>query len=354
MKYVFLKAYLSKNLGDDMFIKYISSRYPETPFLINTNFDYDDILATTPNVRNVGILPRFIDRVFNKLVRQMPIDRSIRASCSALVHIGGSIFIEPTNFKPEPPRSPNKRTFYIGPNFGPYKTEAFYEHSRVLLSNAIDVCFRDSYSYELFKDLTNARLAPDILFSYPYYPKKTEGEGVGISIISLSNRPDIKAHAESYYDSIAEAIKKCRAANLSAKLFSFCRVEGDMIAIDEVLKRVGSESVSVVSYDGDIASFLDEFNSCKYIIASRFHAMVIGWSLEKIVLPIVYSKKLMNVISDVGFSGNVCELLTDDFKFDDSLLEKCLANEPLPNIELYRSQAEEHFKAFDEFITEEN
>lgn len=62
---------------------------------------------------------------------------------------------------------------------------ALTKHSKYLdltkqtLSLATDVCFREKYSYELFKKNPNARWAPDLIFSFDYPKQEKEKKYVG-------------------------------------------------------------------------------------------------------------------------------------------------------------------------------
>lgn len=53
----------------------------------------------------------------------------------------------------------------IGSNVGPIRSNEFIETISNIFKNAQDVCFRDSNSYELFKDMPTTRVATDIAFS---------------------------------------------------------------------------------------------------------------------------------------------------------------------------------------------
>ena len=50
-----------------------------------------------------------------------------------------------------------KPVFILGANFGPYITQDFFDKYFFLFSKCHDICFRDSYSKELFKNLDNVR-----------------------------------------------------------------------------------------------------------------------------------------------------------------------------------------------------
>ena len=60
-------------------------------------------------------------------------------------------------------------------------------------------------------------------------------------------------------------------------------------------------------------------------MATRFHAMMIGWMLSKKVLPVVYSAKQTNVINDIGFTVAVRNLTKKGTRSLSELLKKYLS-----------------------------
>ena len=64
-KLIFVKAYLNKNLGDDLFIDILVNRYPEHKFIIlvaNKNFSY---LSKYENIKVIKL--NIVRRVINHL-----------------------------------------------------------------------------------------------------------------------------------------------------------------------------------------------------------------------------------------------------------------------------------------------
>lgn len=86
------------------------------------------------------------------------------------VVLGGSMFIEKNLARNELKENIKSKyntsssLFILGINFGPYKNSYYCDLYKELFSKADDVCFREKYSAELFKDLKNVRVAPDIIF----------------------------------------------------------------------------------------------------------------------------------------------------------------------------------------------
>ena len=65
---------------------------------------------------------------------------------------------------------------------------------------------------------------------------------------------------------------------------SFCEAFHDDEIIEEICKRVNAKSrdfIKQVYYKKDMSLILVEINRCEYIIANRYHAMILGWLYRK-------------------------------------------------------------------------
>ncbi len=349
MKKVYLHSYCRNNVGDDLFVLTMAERYPHVEFHVPAVDDYKSVFSKTKNIVPLSDFDEY--SIKNRL--------KLRFCYKAFVKLGGSIFMEPLDWEKQPPfpkwqsliLGGNK--FIIGANFGPFYTDEFFLRAESSLKYYKSVSFRDKYSKNLFGELKNCSCFPDILFGYPHYPERKKGFGVGISVIKMEERNFLKEHSEEYYKAIADSCISFLNQNIPVKLFSFCEKEGDEEAIQKVLSSLDEEKrakISLVLYSGNVSEILDELNSCEYIAATRFHAMVIGFSLGKKVYPIIYSKKMSNVLDDISFSGKRYDVLGGDKKTGDLIATEILSSEVFENIECLKKESQNHFMAFDKFI----
>lgn len=90
----------------------------------------------------------------------------------------------------------------------------------------------------------------------------------------------------------------------SIRLVSFSKVLCDEDAALEVLQRCPGHirnSVQLLFYrGGNLQKVLDTIRNAHCLIASRFHAMVLGLSFGVPVLPVPYSPKTTNVLADLN------------------------------------------------------
>lgn len=349
-KKVFLKAYFRQNLGDDLFIDHIANRYPNVYFKTIISAEYAKPFSTLNNFKNYNRFFRFIDAVIFKLFKYDLFRVWLSKFFNATVYIGGSIFIEPPLFDEKQKISLYKNYYILGANFGPYRTNAYYSFAKQQIVKTQITCFRDTYSYKLFNTLSNVRVAPDLLFAYKNYPLTVKGEGIGISIIDLRSRSSLAHMADIYYETIAKLLDLCKIKKIKAKLFCFCIDENDLNAAEEILTKTENKDVKIEQYDGDYRKFLDNFNSCEYILATRFHAMIIGWSMNKKVFPIAYSPKMTNVMKDVNYQGESWVLYENNAYKAKDLLDACMSSKELENLDQYIHLAEQHFSELDKLL----
>ncbi|WP_339316212.1 polysaccharide pyruvyl transferase family protein [Oceanobacillus sp. FSL W7-1304] len=358
MKKVMVYAYTKFNLGDDLFLKILFERYPNTNFVLFTQKKYRAIFKHN----NVKILSsdNLILRGFNYISRRInknyTINKIISKSCDASVYIGGSIFQQRDNWKVQINNRKNllneNQPFYVlGANFGPFNNENYYLEYKKLISKYEDICFRDTYSYKLFKDLNNVRMGDDIVFSLNKNKTYRNDKNIVISVIKPSYRPYLSEYDDLYYKKIKDTSIEFIKKGYKITLMSFCKHEGDEEAIGEILKTIPqkySHYIEPYNYRGNIEQSLDVISSSSLVIGTRFHAMILGWLFNKPVVPIVYSEKMTNVMKDVGFSG-----LYTDFNSIDQLDPVDIVKSMETNfvdITVQIENSEKHFKELDKLL----
>ena len=357
-----LYGYAVKNVGDDLFFYILANRYPEVHFYIESDYYREgQILHNIHFIsKKEGLIRHILRRFLNKVVGYCGFlnKRLLKKKFDNIVFIGGSIFIE------------NKRSFFfydkfrnqhksffrkpinvIGCNYGPAVSNSFYYSVCHFLGATQDVCFRDSKSFNLFKDLPNCRIEKDIVFSYKKAKRYKDETCIGISVIDLTNRDFLEEIKFFYIEGIISFVEQKLKIGYSVKLFSFCEHEGDLRVCNELMSRIQSPKVSIVNYDGDLEHFVDVFLSCSVIMATRFHACVLALSHQIPLLPIPYSSKITNMLEDVGFRGEIVKI-NECNKLCSINLES-LDNSILSSTELEKitESAERQFIYLDNFYT---
>ncbi len=323
MKKIFVYAYDRQNLGDDLFVHTIAKRYPKAKLYMWSNAENKNTFASLHNLKVIdkdSRLVQFLNRVRPSLVARYKACYEKR--CDAVVYIGGSIFMEYPNWEQLSTwwdwAAENRPFYVLGANFGPYHTEAYRERMAGIFAKIKDVCFRDHYSYDLFRDVETVRYAPDILFSYPMPMVPIKTGNVFVSVIDCAGRDE--AHSLSLYDenyvaNMSSLLNRYLAEGYSVTLSSFCKEEGDEKGIEKILSRLDPSYVSrvnVLNYNGTNAEEITtSISSSELVIATRFHATILALAASRPVLPIIYSDKTKNVLNDIGFFGTVFDLRND-------------------------------------------
>jgi colanic acid/amylovoran biosynthesis protein len=215
-----------------------------------------------------------------------------------------------------------------------------------IFTRAKSVCFRDSYSYGLFDKLDNVSYAPDVVFSLNYQPKESDKKVV-YSIIDLGSRKGLSQYKEQYEKMIIDSIKHYQKEDYEIVLMSFCTKEGDMNAINSIINKLdNTNNISIYEYDGNMNEALDVLATSEIIYASRFHATILGLLFKKKLLPIVYSDKTLNVLSDMNYSNQ----LVDIRKLETYNINYESIKRPIVNIDELKLKSNEQFKDLDKIL----
>lgn len=320
MKKIFLYAYDRQNLGDDLFIHTITKRYPRTHFYMWTSFENRKTFRCLKNVKvltDKDAWVRFLHRIRPSL--SVRYRYWITGRCKAVVYIGGSIFIEYDNWEQILAwwdyTAENYPFYVLGANFGPYHAEDYRKKNAEIYAKMQDVCFRDRYSYDLFKEIKTVRQAPDILFSYPMPQVEVKQKQIFVSVINCAARDGshgLAQYDECYVNNMASILNKYRQQGYQLVLGSFCAHEGDEDGIRKVVKAMDAENapdVQVLHYDGTNADALTgAIAQSEFVIGTRFHAVILAIAAGRPVLPVIYSDKTLHVLEDLGFEGPMIDL----------------------------------------------
>lgn len=356
MKKVFLYAYDHVNLGDDLFIETIVKRYPNVMFYLWSRKENEKVFQGLNNLKiideNVGMLKK-MGSIHPGFVRRYK--SNLQKKCHAHVYIGGSIFMEYPTWKDIVNwweyQSSHYAFYVLGANFGPYQTEDYKTAMGNVFSKLEDVCFRDTYSKGLFYENRKVRQAPDILFSYPMPEVHKMKKQIFFSITKYK-KVDGSQQSESIYEmKISEIAEEYAKEGYDVVLASFCEEEGDLEAADAIRKKVSKEyrdKIRCFAYDGiNRQVFLQELACSEYVIATRFHGVILAGVAGRPVYPILYSDKTKHVLEDLKFEGNYADIRTlEGLSYHDT--RRNLERHITLSMEGLVQAAEEHFAKLDE------
>lgn len=363
MKRIFVDIYMAFNLGDDLFLDILARKYPNCEFTLNyVGNNYDEFISHYEN------LNRRKYTIFNKIGQRLNVIEYINnyervaKEHDALIFIGGSIFREEDyhqslykdrmklvkDFKDR-----NKAVFILGANFGPFMSEQFYIDYLEFFKQCDDVCFRDLYSYNLFKNLSQVRYAPDIVFQMNIERYKTSiiKNRVGFSIIDVRHKKGLSEYYDSYIESTVKSIELLTDKGYECYLMSFCEEEGDLEIINTIkssLTTRTSEKIKIYDYKGNIDEAIRLIATFEMLVAARFHANIIALLLGIGLLPVVYSKKTSEMLGDIKMDKILINMNELHLQYDESTIKSSFNNKT--DLASISNDAENQFKKLNEFL----
>lgn len=376
-KLAVLKIYPELNVGDDLFLSILLDRYSEVDFYLLANKSmYNKFIHEHPNLKiidtlqNINLFDRLLlklstyfsesvqERVFKDYVKKQYGEKLLNTDF--FVTIGGSMFIENKNDKIN--RSllfyqvintafKNKPRYFIGCNFGPYYSDNFLNNFKVILGEATDLSFRDRESEDILK-LPNLRINPDIVFGFKVetIPHKIPNSVGFVLVDPRIKMPNLEISYSHYVSEIQKLIGKYINNGSNVTLFSYCKKENDEVLINDVLaqKELLNKNINVVKYEGELNSFIDQYSKMEMVFCGRFHSMILSMLFDQRMLPLIYSKKMTNILEDINFSGDVVELNSLNSEEHERYLQ--MARNNRYNIEELKKSANCHFEKIDQLI----
>lgn len=365
-KSVMVYGYYAINLGDDMFLEKLITRYPDTMFFVYSVYfceEYRAFFERFDNVKFYSTEDSFVQRV-NKIGQKFKIndlfELLLLKRSSATVHIGGSIYQQVGDYNLDYKirrrrKQPFKPFYSISCNFGPHQTQEFMAKWSKQFKKFKDICFRDKYSYNLFSSFKNVRYAPDVLFSHKCENASEQSGSVAISVYNPFSPgrnlpPQI---SESYLDAMIKTVCDLVSHGKKVTLLGFCAFEGDGVFLHDLIERLPEDArlkIEAINYTLQTKEqTLNALSSAEYVIGTRLHSVILGIAMNKKVLPIVYSKKTDYILNDMGFDQPVIKIEEIENYKDTGFAR--LLNEIKPfNAAEYKALAENQFAKLDSFL----
>lgn len=365
MKKIFVDIYLAFNLGDDLFLDILAKKYNDTEFTVNyVGKEYDEFISKYSNVKRRKY--KIIDKVLQKMNIKDTLTnyKKIAHEFDSILFIGGSIFRDEEYHESlykdriklinEFERL-NKPIFVLGSNFGPYKRGTFIEDYRKFFEKCNDICFRDTYSYNLYKDIKCVRYAPDIVFQLDLdkYKKERSKKIIGFSIIDVNHKEGISKYEEEYFRSTAKSIEVLIESGYECCLMSFCEREGDLKVINQIKQRLSDNAinrVTVYEYKGNLEEAFEIISNFKLFIAARFHANIIAQLLDIPILPVIYSNKTSNMLSDIKLDNLMITMDNLNNMYDENIINQAFNNKA--NLGEVKKGSRNQFDKLSAFIKE--
>lgn len=325
--YIYLRAYLNENLGDDLFVKIVADRYPNYTFKIydinspivkfpsNVEFIIDDVEKN--RIRKQRI--KFEKIRSNRVMRHLFIDFFMHDNCEKRkiiknsilrLYVIGSGFMEGGKIGLE--YYLNERSFFkkdaylLGCNFGPYYSRQYRKIHEKLFALSNDICFRDTYSKEQFSMLSNVRQEADIVFTYKGGEKEIAGVSLGyilISVVNLNKDSNSTELRNDYLQFLIKLVIDITQLGKKVILVGFCKNQRDNEVIEKICDGLLPEklkNIQIFNYpDIGYKEMMWLFKNADAVVASRYHAAIIGMLYSKKIYVLAYSEKIIHVLQDI-------------------------------------------------------
>lgn len=327
---IFLQYYSRRNFGDDLFVRIFAQSFPDYKICLLGNpafipkglgsnvkvsiFSWGAVAAGVLQARLNGQQQMF-QRMYDRCVLLA------QKGAAASVMVGGSIFMDVRNGRDEirfdldetvkrdfsfySTVSEGHTNFVLGANLGPVYSEDYFRKMEQRTKSYAHICFRDYASYYRLKDCRNVQYAPDVVFAMEPIRRTPAEKKVVISVIDPTKHIKEQSIAERYYNLLAETIALLVESGHQIVLTSFCKREGDEAGIRQLINRCESrDQIEVYRYDGDLDGMINCFADASFVIASRFHSMILAAVCAKPMFPIAYNCKTTHYLQDLKFAGS--------------------------------------------------
>lgn len=321
-KKVVVDAYFMNNVGDDLFLELLVSRYPNVYFdFVTPNLEYVKYFKNNSRVATTS------SRDMLKNVKQY----------DAHITIGGSMFQQPPTWKKLWViyflkififKFNKKKTVLIGCNFGPFKSKLYLFMYQLLFKKIDFISVRDQMTKKLIgHQKGNVFNYPDIVFSMDSkkYFSIPKSKIIGISVMDFGD--DTKYN--NYQADLTSLINELAKTN-SVRLFSFQDTDAvsDKKVIDLILENIDfKENIEVVNYDGNLDIFTEKYGECVSFLTTRYHSLILSIIANQNIVALNYNMKVKNTINSLNlsvslfnieemkqFSNEIIHLLLDDEK----------------------------------------
>ncbi len=319
-------------------------------------FDSEDVYSRWGRLNHLFnlLFPKHKDIIYCWIFQR------IESKCICAVSIGGSVYrqIEGQSIDQrmllEEGKKVKKAPYYvIGANFGPYFSQNFYNEFHRYFSTCSGVSFRDKKSYNLFNDIPSVQYAPDVVFNVPTGNIEDDNKHVLISVIDLSTRKHLKQYTEVYQKTMVSVCKFFIQAGKTPVLISFCEAEGDGKCVNEIyslLNQADKTKVVRYYYQGDTEELLEQFRKAHFVVATRFHAMILAMRFKKQLYTISYELKMDNILEETNSIAH-CQI-ADVGNISPEQIFALGAH--IVNVDFYIENAARQFSQLDGFLMDED
>ena len=292
-----LCGYFDQNFGDDYMQKITAHYMPEYNFYVDARNSPSTLLLDEKNVslKNSGQK--------KKLPKLLVIGSGFMVNSRAALKCELIWFL----------RRKHIADYCIGCNIEPIKSRLAERLVIHKLKKFKYIVCRDKNSFLwLQKRCPNTMISymPDILFGMPrsWLPEETNGDRLGISLIRYDGDNG------DYYCKMAQiADYWIETTGKRALLLAFdIGTENDVAVCEKVKSLMTHKDMADIVKHGKNGEIQRAYSVCRKIIGARFHSAVLSLKMNIDFYPIIYRQKMRNLLSDVSYPIDGCDIRSVD------------------------------------------
>lgn len=347
MKRLIIETKSKFNFDEDILLKIICERYPNTNFYFFASSKYKDLKGIKTDNLNIIYENRKNNSFYSKIKNKFKaLKRQNDYTCNK---IDGILQVDEIDVD-EKLLINSSHNFLLGININSLISEKRKQYLNDKFKHYLDVCFDNKNSYQIFQNLENVRFAKDMVSTLEISEIEDKNFTV-ITVMFPSKIDKFKLIEAEYFNRLKVIIESFIDRGENIKLLSISD-ENDM-SIQKLLNMIPNiyhKNINLYFYKGDINKILELLKNSKRIITHSYRVMLIGIILKKIVFPIIIDENIKIKLDDIKFNQNYTFLKN----LNNFTVEKIEENKPLlinKILKLIRD-GQRNFIELDRFIDE--
>lgn len=354
---IYVKAFIDKNLGDDLMIVQLLENSPDIDFYIYCESHqvpfYTELLKSYSNyvftqvelwkIHNFGV--GFFDSIL--LIGGSVLQGNRNRGCfyrfrNTMTILSAKLF--------------GTKYIILGCNVGPFINKFTELFVKLELFSANLITTRDQASYDFIEKIVGRRevyLFSDILmdFKNDYNVSfNPDGSRLGISVLNSTNENICNQKIRNFFAELIDLY--IQKTNASVTLFAFdSGKQNDHEEASKTLELVkNKERVEIITHNEDYLALPHALSKCSILIGVRFHAIVLGLSMGVPLIPAIYSNKTENFLNDIGYNKKKIDIRNIEAYNVETLVEYIMKNDESKVFELNKNSAVGHMSTFRDYL----
>lgn len=208
------------------------------------------------------------------------------------------------------------RSAAVGVSINPFKNSSDEKMCQDFLNHIDLAIFRDDYSYQLAKKLTQNKNLFSSLDTSVYLADQFPGDfanpnrpedTVGLMFVLNKNKQEF-FDKEKHFDKYLKVLNHLLDKNKKVILFTFyLGHDYPDVKLNYKLKKFcqNPDNVELSSFDGDIFATIKKMKQCGHIISMRLHGIIFAYLLQIPFVSLAYDRKNDNFCRSINYPSQM-------------------------------------------------